>query len=164
MGHSVLLRIHLERLSLVSYLINPLSNEPIKQDRHYFVHQMESQASDLSSYLNVLDNYALSCRASSAPRELTKWGIKEAELHTALVNRDWKTAHDTAAQLAGLVMTNCGLTCETCSTELLTEADFARHFVINFHNRMVGHLNLGECPMSDKGGSIIGQWAQVNHR
>jgi hypothetical protein len=47
-----------------------------------------------------------------------------------------------ADYIEGLHNTPCGLTCDGCGTLLVTEGDFAAHFVIRDEN----YLNLGNCP------------------
>ena len=47
-----------------------------------------------------------------------------------------------AREIHGLANTPCGLTCAGCGTLLVTEADFASHFIIPDEN----YLNLGGCP------------------
>jgi hypothetical protein len=42
---------------------------------------------------------------------------------------------------------NCDLTCSGCGAVLETEADFAKHFLIPDER----YLNLGYCPVKDKG-------------
>ena len=59
------------------------------------------------------------------------------------------------AQIDGLANTPCGAKACSCGTTFETEADFAEHFVISRINRMNNHLNLGECPHSEKGQIII---------
>lgn len=60
-------------------------------------------------------------------------------------------------QIDGLAATpyrgnECG-----CGVTFETEADFAEHFVISKYNLRMRHLNLGECPFSEKGEIILAQ-------
>jgi hypothetical protein len=56
----------------------------------------------------------------------------------------WKFIDDSLR--AGLDATRCGLTCTGCGEALVTEGDFARHFVIKDPT----YLNLGNCPIADR--------------
>ena len=57
----------------------------------------------------------------------------------------------TADVLEDLEHTHCGLSCDGCGTRLETEADFARHFVLPDGR----YLNLGECPHTPRGQSVV---------
>lgn len=54
-------------------------------------------------------------------------------------------------QMEGLDATPWGLTCSGCDTLLVTEGDFARHFVLPDAT----FLNLGECPNTERGRGLI---------
>lgn len=56
-------------------------------------------------------------------------------------------------QVAALDKTPCGLSCSGCQTLLVTEGDFARHFVL----ADATYLNLGECPNTEKGRRVVTQ-------
>lgn len=80
----------------------------------------------------------------------TKMDILRDELATAQAK-----AAALEEQIDGLWMTECGLSCTGCGSELPTEGDFADHFVLPTSSILNRWLNLGECPNSEKGKAII---------
>ena len=55
------------------------------------------------------------------------------------------------AQLEGLDQTECGLTCSGCGEVLATEYNFAAHFIVARADLIADRLNLGSCPVTDRG-------------
>lgn len=66
----------------------------------------------------------------------TKWSVLKDRLTAAQKEVDLLTH-----QLEGLENTPCGIPC-VCGVTLVTEADFARHYLLANPR----YLNLGECP------------------
>lgn len=79
----------------------------------------------------------------SENRGKSKWEILEERAHSLetmakVIRRDMEWMEETALEVE----------CSGCGTAIHTEADFAKHFVVTNNN---GHLNLGECPFTEKG-------------
>lgn len=71
----------------------------------------------------------------------TKWDVL-IEQRDAAITELMKAQH----ALDDLTNVSCGLNCSACGELLVTEADFARHFVVKEYDIKLGLLNLGYCP------------------
>lgn len=76
-------------------------------------------------------------RDPSIPSPPTKWSVLQQRLAKARADAE-RIEND----LAWMERTPCGLRCSGCGLLLLTEAEFAKHFVLPDTR----YLNLGDCP------------------
>jgi hypothetical protein len=87
----------------------------------------------------------------------TKWEILEARMTKA--QKAWEKA---SQEIIGLERTPFGGSCGSCGAVLDTEADFAKHYLVDDER----YLNLGNCPTRYNNGKLMpalkGNWIDLH--
>jgi hypothetical protein len=91
--------------------------------------------------MSDISHYSVRVVRSTKPVPKSKFDILADQL--AVLEKE---VAERKAYLEGLDKTPFGSTCDGCQAPLETEADFAKHFLVNSMDQLNGHLNLGYCP------------------